>query len=90
MSPEERVEQIRASLEKALNPLQLDIVDNSAAHAGHAGNTGGGHFDVSIVSDQFNGKSTIERHRMVYMAVNHMMPAEIHALSIRALAPDET
>lgn len=59
-------------------------------HAGHAGAAGGGgHFSVSIVSDKFSGKSMIERHRAVYLAVNDMMPAEIHALSIKALAPDE-
>lgn len=90
MSPDERVEQIRASLQAALSPERLDIVDDSAAHAGHAGSSGGGHFSVTIVSDAFRDKSTIERHRMVYMAVNHMMPAEIHALSIKAMSTEET
>lgn len=81
---------LRDSLETALSPEQLDIVDDSAAHAGHAGNTGGGHFNVTIVSDAFRDKSTLERHRMVYLAVDHLMPAEIHALSIKALTPDES
>jgi len=49
----------------------------------------GGHFSVTIVSDKFNEQSTIERHRMVYLAVNDMMPSEIHALSIKAFSPDE-
>ena len=89
MSPEERMEQLRASLQQALTPERLDIVDNSAGHAGHAGNTGGGHYTVTIVSGAFRDKSTIERHRLVYLAVDRMMPAEIHALSIQALTPDE-
>lgn len=59
-------------------------------HAGHAGAaSGGGHFSVTIVADKFSGKPMIERHRAVYLAVNDMMPSEIHALSIKALTPDE-
>jgi BolA protein len=81
---------IRERLEKALSPSQIDIVDESHLHAGHAGAaSGGGHFSVTIVSDKFNEQSTIERHRMVYLAVNDMMPSEIHALSIKAFSPDE-
>ena len=89
MSPAERIEQIRTSLQENLSPERIDIIDDSAAHAGHAGNTGGGHFSVTIVAETFGNKSTIERHRMVYMALNHMMPAEIHALSIKAMTPEE-
>ena len=81
----DRVEMIRTRLEVALSPTQTDIVDESHLHAGHAG----GHFNVTIVAEIFTGKSTIERHRMVYLAVNDLMPSEIHALSIRALAPEE-
>lgn len=86
----DRVEMIRSSLETSLAPDQIEIIDDSAAHAGHAGNTGGGHFSVTIVSDQFRDKSTLERHRLVYMAVNHLMPTEIHALSIKAMTKEET
>jgi len=86
----DRVIMIRERLEKALSPSQIDIVDESHLHAGHAGAaSGGGHFSVTIVSDKFNEQSTIERHRMVYLAVNDMMPSEIHALSIKAFSPDE-
>ncbi len=90
MPESDRVIMIRERLEKALSPSQIDIVDESHLHAGHAGAaSGGGHFSVTIVSDKFNEQSTIERHRMVYLAVNDMMPSEIHALSIKAFSPDE-
>lgn len=86
----DRVEMIRALLVKHLSPVILDIVDDSHHHAGHPGAAaGGGHFSVSIVSEQFRDKSMIERHRMVYQAVSELMPAEIHALSIKASSPDE-
>ena len=86
----DRVEMIRTRLEEALSPSQIDIDDQSQQHAGHAGAaSGGGHFSVAIVSEKFNGKSTIERHRMVYLAVDDLMRTEIHALSIKALTSEE-
>ena len=86
----DRVEMIRVRLDAALAPSRLDIIDESHQHAGHAGAaSGGGHFSVTIVSDKFNGQNLIQRHRMVYLAVNDMMPKEIHALSIKALTPGE-
>lgn len=85
-----RVEAIRERLTKQLQPQQLDIVDESHLHAGHAGAaSGAGHFAVTITSDDFNEKSLIERHRLVYLAVNDLMRTEIHALSIKAIATDE-
>ncbi len=85
-----RVEAIRDRLTEQLQPQQLDIVDESHLHAGHAGAaSGAGHFAVTITADAFNGKSLIERHRLVYLAVNDLMPSEIHALSIKAIATDE-
>ena len=81
---------IRERLIKNLSPVKLDIIDDSHHHAGHPGAAaGGGHFSVSIVSEQFRDKSMLERHRMVYQAVSELMPAEIHALSIKASSPDE-
>ena len=82
-------DEIRARL-APLQPIELDIQDDSALHVGHAGNTGGGHFTLNIVSTQFSGKSQVLRHRAVYQALADLMPQRIHALSIRALAPDET
>ena len=74
----------------ALDPEALDLVDESALHAGHAGAaSGGGHYRLTIVSSRFRGHGTLARHRMVYGALGAMMRAEIHALSISALAPEE-
>lgn len=86
----QRVEKIKMRLEQALAPAQLEITDDSHLHRGHAGAaSGGGHFSVVIVSDKFTGLSPVQRHRLVYAAVGDMMPAAIHALSIRALTPGE-
>jgi BolA protein len=71
-------------------PISLDIQDDSAMHVGHAGNTGGGHFSVKIVSSQFSQKSQIIRHRMIYQALTHLIPQQIHAISILAISPDDT
>lgn len=74
-----------------LNPLQLQLLDDSAAHAGHAGASGGGgHFRLRIVSAEFTGKNTITRHRMVYSALQKLMQDDIHALTIIALTPEES
>ncbi|MFD0913229.1 BolA family protein [Methylophilus luteus] len=75
---------------QALNPEQLVIKDDSALHAGHAGNTGGGHFTLTVKSSLFSGKSQIMRHRMVYQCLQDLMPHRIHALSINALSSDES
>ncbi|MFC5462880.1 BolA family protein [Massilia niabensis] len=85
-----RVERIRTALQAALDPLQLEVGDDSALHAGHAGAaSGGGHYSVKIVSSRFEGLRLVMRHRLVYDAVHDMMRAEIHALAITALAPSE-
>lgn len=72
-----------------LQPIQLQITDDSHLHAGHAGNTGGGHFTVFIVSEAFTGLSLVKRHRLVYDAAAELLPSAIHALSIQAKTPDE-
>lgn len=73
-----------------LEPVQLEIVDESHKHAGHAGaRDGGGHYVVRIVSARFIGKNTVARHRMIYYAMGELMKREIHALTIQALAPNE-
>jgi BolA protein len=75
----------------ALDPQRLDIADDSARHAGHAGaREGGGHYRLTIVSARFAGCGTVQRHRLIYEALGPMMRREIHALSIKALTPDET
>jgi BolA family transcriptional regulator, general stress-responsive regulator len=85
----ERVSRIRAALEKELAPSSLEILDDSAKHAGHAGAREGGHFRVRLVSETFRGKSTIQRHRMVFAAVAGLMKTDIHALNIDARTPEE-
>ena len=72
-----------------LAPTKLVIQDDSAKHANHAGNTGGGHFTLTIVSSQFDQKSQIMRHRLIYQALSDLMPHQIHALSILAIASNE-
>jgi BolA protein len=85
-----RMERMRAAFEAALSPVELTLEDDSALHAGHAGAaSGGGHYNVRIVSLQFEGLKLVTRHRLVYDSVHDMMHNEIHALAITALAPSE-
>ena len=87
----DRVAVIRDRLEAALSPVALEIEDDSAAHAGHAGaKSGGGHFRVRIVAAAFAGKATLARHRLVYDALADLMKRDIHALTIEALLPPAT
>jgi len=82
-------DRIERSLAK-LAPESLEIVDESAAHAGHEGaRSGGGHYRLFIVAQAFKGKSSQLRHRMVYDALGPMMKHDIHALAIKAYAPGE-
>ncbi|AEF99679.1 BolA family protein [Methylomonas methanica] len=80
---------IKQKLQDALKPDLIEIIDHSAAHAGHAGNKGGGHYNVTIVSEQFEGKSLVQRHQLIYQIMGDMMKDEIHALGINALTPTE-
>lgn len=73
-----------------LEPERLELVDQSAAHAGHAGSSGGGHFSLLIVSKQFAGLTPVARHQAVYRALGDLMDGRVHALSIKAQAPDAT
>ena len=76
----------------ALAPLRMELVDESAKHAGHAGAAPGGntHWNLTIVSAAFSGKPTVARHRMIYQALGELMQNPIHALAITARAPEET
>ena len=83
-------ETIKRLLNEAFKPQTLEIIDHSAAHAGHAGaRSGGGHYHVTITSDAFTGKSLVQRHQLIYKALGDMMKQEIHALGINALSPSE-
>ena len=81
---------IARRLEARFAPHRLEVVDESAAHAGHAGAAaGGGHFRALVVSDAFEGVPRVERHRLVYDALRDLMPQRIHALALRTLTPSE-
>jgi BolA family transcriptional regulator, general stress-responsive regulator len=84
-------ELIRERLQ-ALAPDALEVFDDSHEHAGHAGalESGGGHFQVYIVSAAFSGKNAVARHRLIYRELADLMPGRIHALAIRAYTPQET
>lgn len=83
-----RMEQM---LVEAFAPIELSIMDDSAKHAGHAGAREGGesHFTVRVVSAKFEGKSRVERHRMVYDALKPLIDEGLHALAIEALTAAE-
>jgi BolA protein len=73
-----------------LAPLLIELRDDSASHAGHPGAaSGGGHYELRLVSAQFAGLSKIARHRLVYHLLGDLMQREIHALAMNLLAPDE-
>ncbi len=73
-----------------LQPESVDILDDSAKHAGHAGAaSGGGHYQLTIVSNAFAGKPQVARHRLIYQALGDMMQRQIHALSIAAFTPHQ-
>jgi BolA protein len=85
-----RAERIKATLERSFAGARVSVEDDSARHAGHPGARGGaGHYIVRIETPDFAGRGRLERHRLVYEALADMLPREIHALNIEAVAPDE-
>ena len=83
------MDEIRARL-ASLQPVSLELSDDSHLHAGHAGaRSGGGHYRLAIVSTAFQGKNTVARHRIIYDALGELMRKEIHALAIQARSPEE-
>jgi len=82
---------IRRRLDAALSPTKLELVDESARHAGHAGARPEGetHFRLTIIAEAFAGKRPVDRQRMVYTALGDLMRTDVHALSITALSPAE-
>jgi len=83
----DRVALLRSALQQALEPTLLEIRDDSAAHAGHAGAREGGHFFVLIASPRFLGLAPLARHRLVYDAAGALLKTHVHALSIDARLP---
>lgn len=86
-----RAQRIEQEIREALRPVKLEIIDESAQHAGHEGakKGAGGHFKLKIVASLFTGMPLLKRHQMVYAVLRDMMSAEIHALSLQTLTPDE-
>lgn len=90
ISNEQRIIAIKKRLE-ALDPTFINIIDDSAKHAGHAGaQSGAGHFTLEIASAEFTGKTPVACHRMIYDAIGNLMGSEIHALSIKLNSFDNT
>lgn len=86
---EEMVARIRSRLGE-LEPLLIEVTDDSAAHRGHAGAaSGGGHYQLRMVSERFTGLSRVARHRLVYDLLPDLMQREIHALAMNLQAPNE-
>ncbi|MDO9225026.1 MAG: BolA family protein [Pseudomonadota bacterium] len=73
-----------------LAPEHLEVIDESALHAGHAGaKSGGGHYQLILIAAAFSGQNSVARHRAIYQALGDLMNTRIHALAITALAPGE-
>lgn len=73
-----------------LQPTRIELIDDSAKHAGHAGARSGGHYRLHVVAPVFSGKATLARHRLIHDALGELMRTRIHALSIMAQTPDES
>jgi stress-induced morphogen len=89
---EGRGKRIKEKLEKELHPIELEVEDVSYQHAGHAGvrgSNGETHFNVKVVSEEFQGKSLVKRHRLIYNLLQDELESGLHALSIVAKTPSE-
>jgi BolA protein len=82
--------EIEAALRATLRPQTLEVIDDSHLHAGHAGAREGRHFTVRVTSADFHGLSRVARHRLIYHALDRLIPRGIHALAIEAHAPDDS
>jgi BolA family transcriptional regulator, general stress-responsive regulator len=83
-----RTAELQARLQERLAPTRLEVIDESAAHAGHAGAGAEGHgthFRVRIATERFNGLSRVARHRLVYDALREFTPRGLHALAIETI-----
>jgi BolA protein len=81
-----RIEQLLA---QALQPLELELHDDSAAHAGHRSSGGRGHFRLRVVSTRFSGLTALQRHRLVNEILAPLWDQDLHAISVVAKTPDE-
>ena len=85
MNNASRIEQITLLLQQSLDPMVLEVIDDSHLHRGHVGaKSGKGHFTVKITSQLFRGIRKLQQHRLIYQALGEMMQTEIHALRIES------
>ena len=80
---------IKNKIKDSIDIIKIEIIDESANHENHPGNSGGGHYRALIISNDFNNKSLIERHQMVYKALGELMTNEIHAFSMKTMTENE-
>lgn len=86
MDNSQRLERMQQLIQDALEPTQLEIIDDSHKHIGHAGaKEGKGHFTVVIQSEALEGKRMLQQHRAIYDALGDMMETDIHALAIKVI-----
>ena len=83
------IDSIKKKIKSEINIIKIEIIDQSSAHANHPGNSGGGHYQALIISNDFNDKSLVERHQMVYKALGKLMTNEIHAFSMKTMTENE-
>ncbi len=87
---EERLKMVEQRVRAAIDPVHLQILDESHRHRGHEGaRSGGSHYRLTVVSERFVGRSRLARHRMLYDAVGDAMNREIHAFALRTYTPEE-
>ncbi len=80
---------IKEKIKSQINVIEIEVIDQSSAHANHPGNSGGGHYKALIISNDFKDKSLVERHQMVYQALGTLMTNEIHAFSMKTMTEIE-
>ena len=80
---------IKEKIKKQIDVIKIEIIDESMNHANHSGNSGGGHYRALIISNDFNNKSLVERHQIVYKTLGQLMTNEIHAFSMKTITEEE-
>ena len=85
----EMIDIIKNNIKSKINIIKIEIIDQSANHANHPGNSGGGHYKALIISNDFDGKNLVERHQMIYKALGELMTTEIHAFSMKTITSEE-
>ena len=89
MNNDKLISEVKEILSNCFKTAYIEIIDDSKNHVGHAGNTGGAHLNLEIVSVDFEGLSRVERHKFIYKCLDGFIPVKIHALKVLALSPKE-